>query len=64
MSDNAHVERLYHSELGAQLFNWYTLGRKHPDLFFSQRVLVVKAMIAAMVEAEGRIRSAKVGGGQ
>jgi hypothetical protein len=55
--DNEVVERLWQKRFGAWLFNLYTTERGAEyhtarTVFFSERVRIVKRMIAAMVEAE------------
>ena len=43
------------SEFGIELFNLYTLSTGRPKLLFSQRQLVVKAMLKTMLFTESEL---------
>lgn len=52
------VDEVYKSDFGAHLFNLYTQERPNQEhyVIFSARLRVVRAMIAAMLEAETKER--------
>jgi hypothetical protein len=51
--DDEEVDAVYETVFGEVLFNAYTLKRERSNrLYFSQRLLVIRRMIRAMLDAE------------